>query len=138
MKSGVASSLSPNQNGSTSLRPRPAFATSRIFEPGSSAITGLIGTSSSWSDGWQRASRQRRPLHRAARRLFGLGRREIAHRAKPVARALIVVCNASLALAPHHADVQRLDELVVRRAHAAVVHAAEAGRLGIDLHAFER
>ena len=32
MNSGVTSSLSPNQNASTSLRPMPAFATSRILD----------------------------------------------------------------------------------------------------------
>ena len=42
MKAGVGSSLSPNQNASTSLRPRPAFATSRIFEPGKSRIAGRM------------------------------------------------------------------------------------------------
>src|SRR5512145_1421334 len=40
MKSGVTSSGSPNQNGRTSGSPKPAFATSRIFEPRSDWTVG--------------------------------------------------------------------------------------------------
>src|ERR1700754_2353415 len=115
MKSGVTSSLSPNQNGSTSLRPRPALATSRIFEPGSSAITCLIVGSSGVG----------RALHGATRREFSLGRGQVAHGAKPVARSLIVVRDAGFALAPHHADVQGLDDLLVGCTHRAFVNAPD-------------
>src|SRR5262245_65758675 len=49
MNSGVTSSGSPNQNGSTSGSPNPAFATSRIFEPRSDwtagRATGIAGDS---------------------------------------------------------------------------------------------
>ena len=42
---GVGSSLSPNQNASTSLRPIAAFATSRIFEAGKSSMSVLMARS---------------------------------------------------------------------------------------------
>jgi hypothetical protein len=42
MSCGVGSSLSPNQNASTSLRPIAALATSRIFEAGKSSISVLM------------------------------------------------------------------------------------------------
>src|SRR6059058_4816421 len=43
MKSGVTSSLSPNQNASTSLRPMPAFATSRILDSSRSRTVCRMG-----------------------------------------------------------------------------------------------
>jgi hypothetical protein len=43
MNCGVGSSLSPNQKASTSPRPIAAFATSRIFEAGSSSMSVLMG-----------------------------------------------------------------------------------------------
>src|SRR6201996_7167722 len=55
--SGVTSSLSPNQNASTSARPMPALAISRISEPWRRSMAGRIaaGGSRAEADEAQRA-----------------------------------------------------------------------------------
>src|SRR5262245_12754491 len=54
MKSGVSSSGSPNQNASTSLLPRLAFATSRIFDPRKRNTASRAVSSFSGTENWGR------------------------------------------------------------------------------------
>src|SRR4051812_16083535 len=107
MNSGVTSSLSPNQNASTSLRPMPASATSRILD-----------SSRFWM-----ALRMRRlsveARHPAGVGHFGLRCRELPDHAEAITGAFDVELHARCAGAVHHADGERLLELVVRRAHRA-------------------
>src|SRR5690348_4486377 len=100
MNCGVTSSLSPNQNASTSLRPMPALATSRILDS---------------SRFWMAVRMP--PVSGRARHLAGVGHFGLrggngADHAKAVARALDVELHAGSALLLHHAHHQRLLELV--------------------------
>src|SRR6478735_9187097 len=121
MKSGVTSSLSPNQNASTSLRPMPAFATSRIFDSSrfwmAWRIRGRVSTSAN---------------HRAGGRHFRLSRLNGLHHAEAVTRAFDVELHPGRALALHHTHDQLLLELVVGCAHPAGLS------LQVHRHALQR
>ena len=111
MTSGVTSSLSPNQKASTSLRPRPALATSRILEASRSWIA------------WRMVVLLR-VQGRCILQVVGISARLARDRLddpEAVARALDVELHAGRALPVHHADHQRLLELVVRGAHVAAL-----------------
>src|SRR5687767_8729077 len=105
MKSGVTSSLSPNQKASTSLRPMPALATSRILDSSRFSIARRI----------LRVSIS--PDHLAGGRHFRLSRLDGLDDPEPVARALHVELDARRSLALHETHHQLLLELVVRGAH---------------------
>src|SRR4051812_16659807 len=113
MKSGVTSSLSPNQNASTSERPMPALATSRILDSSRSWMAWRMLDCPSANSGG--------PHHLARGRHLGLRRCQHAHDAEPVAGALDVELHAGRALLVHHAHDERLLELVVGRAHRALL-----------------
>src|SRR5687768_11094884 len=91
MKSGVTSSLSPNQNASTSVRPMPALATSRIFDSSRFSMARRMGRVSVSAN------------HLAGGGHFRLSRLDGLDDPETVARAFHVELHAGRALALHDA-----------------------------------
>src|SRR3954468_2565480 len=101
MKSGVTSSLSPNQKASTSLRPMPALATSRILDS---------------SRFWMAVRMQRFSVearHPARVGQFGLAGVQLPDHAETVTGSFDIELHAGRSRPVHHADHERLLELVV-------------------------
>src|SRR5215217_7601371 len=99
MNSGVTSSLSPNQNASTSLRPMPALATSRIFDSSRFWIASrMFGSLAAVSVETDHAAAMR---HLRLRGGYGLDH------AKAVTRAFDVELHARRALPVHNPHHQR-------------------------------
>src|SRR3954471_5492573 len=103
MKSGVTSSLSPNQNASTSERPMPALATSRILDSSRLWMAWRMRDCPSAASGG--------PHHPARGGHLGLRGSQHPHDAEAIAGALDVELHARRALPVHDADDERLLEL---------------------------